>query len=131
MRADFLDISKAFDRVWHRGLIAKLKSIGVEGNLLNWFKSYLSCRKQRVIIRKECIVIGVISRLVSPRDPSYVHYCFSFTLMTHQPQSLLAAFYSPKIVFCWKKLESPSDCACNVNHDLTSISDWAKRWLVR
>ena len=41
MRAVFLDITKAFDRVWHRGLIAKLRSIGVEGNLLNWFISYL------------------------------------------------------------------------------------------
>ena len=50
MRAVFLDISKAFDRVWYRGLIAKLNSIGVEGNLLNWFISYLSGRKQRVII---------------------------------------------------------------------------------
>ena len=50
MRAVFVTISKAFDRVWNRGLIAKLRSIGVEGNLLNWFTSYLSCRKQRVII---------------------------------------------------------------------------------
>ena len=49
MRAVFLDISKAFDRVWHRDLIAKLRSI-VERSLLNWFISYLSCRKQRVII---------------------------------------------------------------------------------
>ena len=31
MRAVFFDISKAFDRVWHRGLIAKLRSIGVSG----------------------------------------------------------------------------------------------------
>ena len=44
MRTVFLDISKAFDRVWHRGLIAKLRSIGVEGSLLNWFVSYRSCR---------------------------------------------------------------------------------------
>lgn len=44
MRAVLLDISKAFDRVWHRGLIAKSRSIRVEGNLLNgWFISYLSC----------------------------------------------------------------------------------------
>ena len=50
MRAVFLDKSKAFDRVWNRDLIAKLRSIGVEGNLLNWFTSYFSCRKQRVII---------------------------------------------------------------------------------
>ena len=52
MRAVFLDISKAFDRVWNRGLIAKLRRFGVEGNLLNWFTSYLSCRKQRVIIEE-------------------------------------------------------------------------------
>ena len=50
MGAVFPDISKVFDRVWRRGLIAKLRSIAVEGNLLNWFISYLSCRKQRVII---------------------------------------------------------------------------------
>lgn len=50
MRAVFLDISKAFDRVWNRGMIAKLRSNGVEGNLLNWYISYLSCRKKRVII---------------------------------------------------------------------------------
>ena len=36
--------------VWYRSLIAKLRSIGVEGNLLNWFISYLSCCKQREII---------------------------------------------------------------------------------
>ena len=46
MRAVFLDISKAFEIVWHRGLIAKLRSIGVEGNLLKWLISYLSCHKQ-------------------------------------------------------------------------------------
>ena len=36
--------------MWHRGLLAKLSTIGVEGNLLNWFASYLSDRKQRVVI---------------------------------------------------------------------------------
>ena len=47
-RIVFLDISKAFDRVWHRGLLFKLKSIGISGNLLNWFTNYLSDRYQRV-----------------------------------------------------------------------------------
>ena len=50
VRAVFCDISKAFDRVWHRGLIAKLKHYGICGPLLNWFNSYLTNRFQRVVI---------------------------------------------------------------------------------
>ena len=47
----FLDIRKAFDRVWHKGLLFKLNSIGISGNVLAWFKGYLSDRYQRVCIR--------------------------------------------------------------------------------
>ena len=45
----FCDISKAFDKVWHDGLLFKLRKYGITSNLLTWFKSYLSNRKQRVI----------------------------------------------------------------------------------
>ena len=34
VRGVFLDISKTFDRVWHDGIIFKLKAYGVEGELL-------------------------------------------------------------------------------------------------
>ena len=50
VRAVFCDISKAFDRVWHRGILFKLESIGVSYSLLLWFKSYSVDRKQRVIL---------------------------------------------------------------------------------
>ena len=43
-------MSKAFDRVWHRGLLAKLYHYGITGNLHRWFVSYLSNRFQRVTI---------------------------------------------------------------------------------
>jgi hypothetical protein len=46
----FCDISKAFDRVWHQGLLRKLESIGIRGSLLSWVNNYLSERKQRVVI---------------------------------------------------------------------------------
>jgi hypothetical protein len=50
IRVVFLDISKAFDRVWHAGLLSKLKGSGIQGRLLTWLKSYLTDRQQRVTI---------------------------------------------------------------------------------
>ena len=47
----FLDVSKAFDRVWHRGLIFKLRQYGIDGDLLTWITDYLDDRKQRVVIK--------------------------------------------------------------------------------
>ena len=49
VRGIFLDISKAFDKVWHDGLLFKLKTYGVEGDLLLLLKNYLKNCKQRVI----------------------------------------------------------------------------------
>ena len=46
----FLDISKAFDKVWHEGLIYKLKQNGVNGNLLETLTNFLNDRKQRVVL---------------------------------------------------------------------------------
>ena len=50
VRAVFCDISKAFDRVWHAGLVHKLKAAGVAGEALSWFRNYLSNRRQRVVL---------------------------------------------------------------------------------
>ena len=50
VRGVFLDISKAFDKVWHNGLIYKLKQNGVAGDLLDTLTNFLKERKQRVIL---------------------------------------------------------------------------------
>ena len=47
VRSIYLDMSKAFDKVWHEGLIFKLEQNGIEGKLLNLFRNYLSNRKQQ------------------------------------------------------------------------------------
>ena len=47
-RAVFLDISKAYDKVWYEGLLYKLKQNSISGNLLKIIKYFLSLRKQRV-----------------------------------------------------------------------------------
>ena len=46
----FIDAAKAFDKVWHIGLLFKLKQIDLSSTFVNWFESYLSCRIQRVVI---------------------------------------------------------------------------------
>ena len=50
VRAVFCDVSKAFDRVWHKGLLFKLNYVGINGTLLQWFTNYLKDRKQRVVL---------------------------------------------------------------------------------
>ena len=53
VRSMFLDF-KALDKVWHDGLIFKLKQNGIDGNLLNFFSSYLQNRKQLVVLNCSC-----------------------------------------------------------------------------
>ena len=50
VRSVYLDMSKAFDKVWHEGLLFKLKQNGIDGKLLQFFQSYLSNRRQRVVL---------------------------------------------------------------------------------
>ena len=49
VRGIFLDISKAFDKLWHEGLLFKLKTYGVKGEPLN-LRNYLHEHNQRVIL---------------------------------------------------------------------------------
>ena len=48
----FLDISKAFDKVWHEGLIFKLEQNGVSTELLRLIKDFLSDRKHGLVSGK-------------------------------------------------------------------------------
>ena len=50
----FLDISKAFDKIWHKGRIFKLKQNGIFSKLLRFMKDFLSVGKQRVVLNGQC-----------------------------------------------------------------------------
>ena len=54
VRGIFLDVSKAFDKVRHDGLIFKLRQNGICYEMINILKDFLSDRKQRVVLNCHC-----------------------------------------------------------------------------
>ena len=50
----YLDFSKAFDKVPHKRLLAKMKSLGIKGRLLTWTEAWLTNRKQRTVLNGTC-----------------------------------------------------------------------------
>ena len=83
VRTVFLDISKAFDKVWHEGLLYKLKSMGISGELYNLLENYLTGRFQRVILNGQHSSWKPILASV-PQSSILVPLLFLSTLMTYQ-----------------------------------------------
>ena len=129
VRAVFCDISKAFDRVWHRGLISKLSSFGITGSLLHWFQSYLGSRKQRVVIANSSSQWSSVQAGVpqgSILGPLlFLIYINDIVKDIHANICLFADDTSLYIV-----VENPATSANILNNDLERINLWSKRWLV-
>ena len=67
VRSVFLDISKAFDKVWHEDVLFELRSMGISGELYNLLGNYLSDRFQRFILNGQTsswrpVIAGVPQR---------------------------------------------------------------------
>ena len=125
----FCDISKAFDRVWHKGLILKLENYGIIGNLLLWFKDYLSNRHQKVFIN------GVYSseKPISAGVPQgsvlgpllFLIYINDITDNLTGMARLFAddtslSFSSTNLAVIERV----------VNNDLFTLKEWATKWLI-
>ena len=52
-RVVVLDISEAFDRVWHAGLLHKLQSYGISGKIFDLISFFLSNRQLRVVLDRK------------------------------------------------------------------------------
>ena len=83
VRSVFLDISKAFDKIWHESLLYKLKSMGVVGELYNLLENYLSVRFQRVILNGEHSLWRLIFRSV-PQGSILGPLFFLSTVISYQ-----------------------------------------------
>ena len=73
VRGAFFGISKAFDKVWHKDLLYKVKCMSMDGNLLKFVESFLSNRYQRVVLNGQASSTRISTRSFIF---SYLHQLF-------------------------------------------------------
>ena len=127
VRSIYLDMSKAFDKVWHEGLIFKLEQNGIEGKLLNLFKNYLSNRKQRVVLNGMESKWGDI-RAGVPQGSVLGPLLFLIYINDLEDgiKSNVKFFADDTSLF--SIVEDPEASFEMLQHDLNLITEWAYQW---
>ena len=130
IRVIFLDISKAFDRVWHSGLLYKLKLAGINGDLLEWFKNYLSNRYQRVVINGQHSEWGSINAGVpqgSVLGP-LLFLVYINDIVSTVSHCNVRLFTDDTCLFL--EVNNREVTAQHITEDLSCISSWSDQWLI-
>ena len=127
VRSVFLDISKAFDKVWHEGLIFKLKQNGVAGNVINLLGNYLSSRKQRVVINgKTSEYFQVESGVPQGSVLGPLLFLIYINELEIGIKSKVKFFADDTMIY--SVVHNPSLTAAVLNQDLKFIVQWAHQW---
>ena len=120
----FLDMSKAFDKVWHKGLLSKLQSYGVNSEFYTLLNNYLLRRKQRVIRN------GVISSwkpIMSGVPQGSILGPLVF--INDLPDNLVC---NPKLfaddVSLIAVMHDKNICTSNLRDDLSRLYEWSVKW---
>ena len=130
IRVCFLDISKAFDRVWQKALIFKLKKCGIHGRLLEWFEDYLRDRMQRVVINGQASDWGAVTAGVpqgSVLGP-LLFLIFINDIVHAVSHCHIRLFADDTCLFI--EVDNRDGTARKINDDLKSIHTWSKQWLI-
>ena len=127
VRAVFLDISKAFDKVWHKGLIFKLKQNGVSGKLLKFFESYLHNRKQRVILNGSFSNYSTVESGV-PQGSVLGPLLFLVYINDLEINIKSNVKFFADDTMLYSVVKDPAQTASELNHDLDVIQKWAYQW---
>ena len=127
VRSVFLDISKAFDKVWNDGLIFKLKQNGISGSLLKIFENYLHNRKQRVVLNGSFSDYSEIKSGV-PQGSVLGPLLFLIYIndLEKHIKSNINFFADDTMLFSVVKV--PVKSADDLNHDLDIMYQWAHQW---
>ena len=123
-RAIFLDISKAFDKVWHEGLLFKLKQNSISGKLLNVITDFLYQRKQRAVLSGQHLSWTNVQAGVP--QGSVLGPLFFLIYVNDLSDGLNS---NPKLfaddTSLFSVVQNINSTANDLNSDLIKISDWA------
>ena len=127
VRGVFLDISKAFDKVWHDGLIHKLKCNGVTGNVLKLIYSFLDDRYQRIVLNGQSSDWTLITAGV-PQGSILGPLLFLIYIndISENLKSDVKLFADDTSLF--SAVFDPNTSAETLNNDLEQINRWAHQW---
>ena len=120
-------MSKAFNRVWHAGLICKIRAAGISGNLINWFVNYLENRRYRVVIsgvQSERNFISAEVQQGSILGP--LLFLLYINDIVNEIGSNIRLFADDTSLFVI--VENPDTAARLMNDDMNKISVWAGKW---
>ena len=131
IRVIFCDISKAFDRVWHSGLIYKMKAVGIDGDLLRLLENYLCNRQQRVVIKGQTSEWGEISAGVpqgSVMGP-LMFLIYINDLVTSVSNDINIKLFADDTLLYFAGNDHNISSKL-LNDNLKKIQKWADQWLV-
>ena len=122
--AVFLDLTKAFDTVDHGILLSKLSAIGLSGNSLNWFQSYITKRGQRACCESELSSKLPITHGV-PQGSILGPLLFVIYIndLPSVLQSSSASLYADDtVIYCYGS--SSRELSEKLNRDLLTVAQW-------
>ena len=129
VRAAFLDISKAFDKVWHKGLTFKLKQNGISDKILNIITDFLSFRKQRVVLNGQASPWVSIEAGV-PQGSILGPLLFLIYINDLSDDLSTTAKLFADDTSLFSIVQNVSTSASHLNNDLSKISNWAFQWKI-
>ena len=127
MRGVFLDILKAFDKVWHIGLLFKLKTYVVDGESLSLRENYLEKCKQTVFLNGQTSEWKEINSGV-PQGSELGPLLFLIYIndLPDGITSICKLFADDTSIF--SKVLDVNESTKKLNLDLEKISQWAFQW---
>ena len=125
----FCDFSKAFDKVWHRGLIHKMNSYGMKGPLIKWFENYLYQRKQKVINRATSSTVCEVSA-GGPQGSVLGPLLFLIYINDIGEKLLsLSRLFADDTSLGYSS-QNVVEIENVINHDLCELNTWSTKWLM-